>query len=603
MVGGGTGCWNPTKLVHSQSLAFGLNWKHEFSDTFRVDNKARYSNNKSNWNAGAVLSVVSLQDPIVNIIMGTAFLQPGTLRYFTGGSQTAQMTVNANGAPPGVPPVFIPGYFTVDSNALPNQGILSGSGLAGNIGAYVGFANRQNSKSQQFEDQLTFTAEAGNHHLAFGGFIGLAKLTTDTSHSAGVGLMALSPRPQMINVTYTPAGSSTIYQVTDPSGFGAMGQPVLTGYEGTQKQYSLFAGDTWDVTPDVSIEAGGRWEAIRYDIDNQTWNSNVFALFPLGFGPAGVGGFDGNPLTLYDNGVSSPGPVVTTRRNYDYFNYSVAANWSVNDNLNTYIRFTSGKKAPDFGTIQAINSAAAIATVFPEPQNIQQLEVGIKYRNGRLNLQAFPFYSKLSNVSTGAFFTYLSGPNTGQLYAPPPVAGQIKTLGVEVSADFAVSNTFGLNANFTLQNPKASNFGSYTQGPKGDGTDDILNIIPDGDADNNPKIIVRAGFDWKPVDNFKLFGQLSYLGKRAANAANAFYLPGFTTVDLGASQKVSDNISFQFNVNNVLNSKGIMSWSRTGFLASLDRQGLTKAGYNPNEIYPVVPSQARSFVFTLTGKF
>ena len=300
VVGGGSDCWDPTNLVNSRAYSVGLNWKQQLGGTFKVDNKARYSRNESNWNAGAVLSIVSLKDPIVNIIMGTAFLPEGRLDYRSGGQLLASMNTNNNGAPPGVPPVFIPGYFTVNSNNLPNQNILAASGI--DIGSYVGFANSQQSYSDQFEDQVTFTGDIGNHHLAFGGFIGLARLTTDTSRSAGAGLMTLQPRPQMITVTFTPNGSNNAYQVTDPTGFAGYGQPVLTGYRGTQKQYSLFLGDTWDLTPQLSVEGGIRWEAIRYDIENQTWNSNVFALFPLGFSPAGVPGVDGNPLTLYDNG-------------------------------------------------------------------------------------------------------------------------------------------------------------------------------------------------------------------------------------------------------------------------------------------------------------
>jgi hypothetical protein len=53
----------------------------------------------------------------------------------------------------------------------------------------------------------------------------------------------------------------------------------------------------------ADARGGRRWEAINYDINNQ-WNSSPFATFPMGFGTP-VGGVDGNPYTLYDNGVSS----------------------------------------------------------------------------------------------------------------------------------------------------------------------------------------------------------------------------------------------------------------------------------------------------------
>lgn len=590
VVGGGRDCWNPTDLVHNQAYAVGLNWKQDLGGTFKIDNKMRFTRNKSVWNAGAVLSVVSLQDPIVNLIMGTGFLQPGTLNYYQGGSLVASMNVNDNtGGGGGV--IFAPGYFTINSNNLPNQNILDNS-IAGHIGSYVGFANTQQSRSKQFEDQLTITGDVGNHHIAFGGFVGLARLTTDFSRSGGAGLMTLTPQPQMITVTYTPNSGGGAQYVTDPTGFAGMGRPALTGYTGTQRQFSLFAGDSWEVTPELGIEAGVRWESIKYDISNQTWIENPSPT---------AGGADGDPRTLYDNRVMAKGPILRTKRNFDYFNYSFAVNYTLSSALSSYVRFTNGKKAPDFGGIQGINTPGLIATSFPDPQVIQQLEFGLKYNDDGINIQAFPFYSLLKNVNIPGVFTDTSG----RQYVTRPVNGKIKTYGIEIAIDAQVTPTLNLTGSATLQNPKASGFVTWAQGPNRDGSDDVATPLPEGDADNNPKIILRGGANWKPVDRVSLFGNVSYLGKRAANVANAFYMPGFTTVDMGMSFKVSENITAQFNVNNVFNTVGVMSWSRTGFLASLDRQGLSKAAYaaNPNQILPVVPSQARSFFWTLTGKF
>jgi len=603
VVGGGRDCWDPSDLVRNKSYAVGLNWKQDLGGTFKIDNKMRYMRNQSVWNAGAVLSVVSLQDPIVNAIMGTGFLQPGTLNYFLGGQQIASMGVNDNtGGFGGV--VFAPGYFTVTSNNLPNQNILDSS-IAGRIGSYVGFSNTQQSRSKQFEDQFTITGEVGNHHLAFGGFVGLARLTTDFSRSGGAGLMTLTPQPQMLTVTYTPAAGGPTQYVTDPTGFAGMGRPALTGYTGTQRQFSLFAGDSWEITPDLVIEAGVRWESVRYDIKNQTWIENPNPT---------AGGADGNPLTLYDNSVMVPGPVLRTKRNFDYFNYSFAVDYTFNSAVSSYVRFTNGKKAPDFGGIQGINTPGLIANSFPDPQVIQQLEFGLKYNQNGISIQAFPFYSLLKNVNVPGVFTDTSGLQ----YVTPAVNGKIKTYGVEIAIDAQVTPTLNLTGSATIQNPKASGFVTWTQGTARNGTlaspitcgatpttGDCYTPLPTADADNNPKLILRGGANWKPIERLSLFGNISYLGKRAANVANAFYMPGFTTVDLGMQVSVTDNITAQFNVNNVFNTAGVMSWSRTGFLASLDRQGLSKAAYaaNPNQLLPIVPSQARSFFWTLTGKF
>jgi iron complex outermembrane recepter protein len=83
-------------------------------------------------------------------------------------------------------------------------------------------------------------------------------------------------------------------------------------------------------------------------------------------------------------------------------------------------------------------------------------------------------------------------------------------------------------------------------------------------------------------------------------------MPGFHTVDIGASYEFSGNFKLQANVNNAFNQFGVLSWARSGgFFNSLDRQGLTKADVaaNPNQLFSVIPAQPRSFWLTATAKF
>ena len=576
--GGGKGCWNPKDLALSQSLSFGANWTHELAPGFKLENKARYSHNNTNWNTGAVLAVVPITDVVVSFIDNTAFA-PGTFRYYNHDNGQLLATVNSLG---------FPGGRTVTSNNLPGQNVFKD-------GVFTGFAAHQVFMSDQVVDQLTLSKDWGAHHLAVGGYGAIARLKS-SSDGGGVGLMTLTDQPTMLDVTVTtPAGA--LYRVTDPSGFAGQGQPVLPAYSGSQKQFSIFFGDTWTVTPKLTVDAGGRYERIRYDIVNKTYNNPSANVLT-------AGGVDGNPLTMWDNNVSGYGPEYRVKRDYDFFNYSLSASYEISDDLNTYVRYTLGKKAPDFGTIEGLDTPSEIATVFPSPQRIEQIELGVKYNHGGLNLQLFPFYSKLSNVTTPQVFTYQSGPNAGQFYNPPPVAGTIKTYGVEIASTLRISPTLQGRANVTLQSPKASQFGTYIQGAKGDGTDDVLSQIPAGDADNNPKLMIRGGLNWTPLDRVSLFAEVNHVGKRAANAANAFYLPAYTTVDIGGSWKATDKFKVQANVANLFDKAGVMSWARAGgFLASLDRQSLAKGQYDRNALYTIAPIQARAFYVTGTYAF
>ena len=576
--GGSNECWDPTELVHSRSAAFGLNWEHSFDDGWKFDNKARYTSSKTDWNTGALISASPLNDVVTSFINTSAFLPAGTINYYFHDTGALAAT-NAV-----IPTPFGFSVQATTANNLPGQNV-----LAGGIFTQVAFV--QHFKSENFVDQATLTKEWGNHHLALGGYLALAKLNLRQG-GGGIGFSTLTNRPQMLTATFTDT-TGKVFQLTDPTGFQALGTVGGYDYHGTQRQYSVFFGDTWQVTPDFTLEAGGRWENINYDVFNQT--------FVGGFSPTGA---DGNALTLYDNNVPSVGPVYNTKRNYKMFNFSFSAAYEFGSNLNAYVRYTNGKKAPDFGSIVAINTPAQIATVFPKAQKIEQIEMGLKYAQGGLNIQLFPFYSKLSNVTTSQSFTYTAGAQQGQFYSPTPVAGQIETYGIEMALAARLTPTLSTRLNLTLQSPKARNFGSWAQGPKGDGTDDVLSLIAPGDADNNPKIMLRGGLDWSPIKNVTLFGEVNHLGKRAANAANAFYLAAYTTLDLGASWDVNDHVKLQFNMTNVTNTLGVMSWSRSdSLLASIDRQGLAKGAYDPKALYPIVAVQPRAAFLTANVKF
>ena len=164
---------------------------------------------------------------------------------------------------------------------------------------------------------------------------------------------------------------------------------------------------------------------------------------------------------------------------------------------------------------------------------------------------------------------------------------------------------FSFRTAVTWQKPTASEFGTYLSNTPGR-ADDTLVITPEGDADNNPKFLARSTLTVTPAENASIFVTHSYTGKRAANRANAWDLPAFSTFDLGASITFAEHFRLQANVNNVFNNFGVMSWARAGgFFDSLDRQGLTAASVqsDPNQLFYIVPIQPRSFWLTATVDF
>jgi iron complex outermembrane recepter protein len=586
---GTTGTYDASNLVHSQSLSFGLTWENDASAIVHVQNRARYSENKTNWNTGALIFALPLDDAFAAILPGV-FGIPGVTTYkFANTGAVAAVVQSFSGFD-----------RTVTTNNLPNQAALAN-------GTLNQIALAQTFKTKEFQDQMSFGAKLGNHQLAAGAYVSLNTFAQQGG-SAGIGLSTFTSQPTMLTASIVDSRDGKTYQITNASGFGAQGTGVFdgVGYFGTQKQLSFFAGDTWDISEQLSVDVGLRYESLGYDITNK--NTNV------GTQPYGTnnGGADGNPLTLYDNSRNTFGPNTRVKRNYSYFNYTGAINYKLNDNFQAYARYTKGQKAPDFGVIASLNQPDEIAAIFPQAQTIEQFEIGLKYRSRGVRIGLYPFYSKLSNVADQQIFSEIQPGGSTTLVTPPPLFGTIKTYGVEFNGDIDIGSMFNLRTAITIQEPKASGFGTIAQSV-------VTNTVtgrntytytgtttPEGDADNNPKFMTRTTATFKPSDAFQIFLTHSYLGRRAANRANAFYLPGFHTFDLGASYEFAKRLKLQVNVNNLFNQFGVMSWARGGgFFNSLDRQGLTKAEAtaNPNALYSVVPAQPRSFWITATAKF
>jgi iron complex outermembrane recepter protein len=573
---GSKGTYDASRLVHSTALSFGMTWDTDVSDVIHLQNKARYTENKADWNTGAVIFALPLDDFFVGALGGSIGI-PGTITYRNTKDNSVAAVVRS----------FSGFDRTVITNNLPNQGALAN-------GILTQVALTQQYKTREFQNQLTFGADLGNHQLAVGGYLSLNKFN-QTSQSGGFGISTLASQPTMLSATID-VGGGTILQLTDAQGFGAHANGIFSGdgYGGTQYQMSVYGGDNWQVSDALSVDVGIRYETLNYDVSNLTIaGSSAYGV--------SKGGADGNPLTLFDNNRNNFAAPTRVKRSFGFLNYTGAVNYKFNDAFQAYVRYTKGQKAPDIGIIAGIDTPDEVATIFPKAQTIEQFEIGLKYRSRGVRLGLYPFYSKLSDVADQQVAT----DNNLILYSPPPQFGQIKTIGVEFNGDVDIGSMFNIRTAITVQDAKASKFGAWTFNTPLR-SDDVLVTTPDGDADNNPKFMSRTTATFKPSAAFQIFATHNYLGKRAANRNNAWYLPGFHTVDLGASFEFAERFKLQVNVNNAFNQFGILSWARGGgFFNSLDRQGLTKADVaaNPNQLFSVVPAQPRSFWLTATAKF
>jgi len=581
---GSKGRWDPSNKVHSKATGVNLEWKHEMENGWNLNANLGYSKKSADWNTGAVISIVPLTDFMTAALTGG--IHPGTTVYKIDGQTVAAIdsTIDFTGQRMGPP---FPIYRALTTNNLPNQNLLEGGILT--QAALTAYRDATNVFGK-----MVFTKSFEDHDFAFG--IELANANNkNKSGGAGFGLSTLEHQPRMLDISVIDQFSGQEFLVTDSSGFGAMGSGLFdgTGHDGDQKQMSIFIGDTWRVSDKMTVDLAARYEEIDYDITNYV----VVGTEDVNDG----GGYDNNPLTLWDNAKNVIGSN-SVSRDFDYTAVTGAVTYEFSDELLSYIRLTSSKKAPDFGIIASLNTPDQIEGLFPEPQKVEQIEIGIKFKGDNYNLSMFPFYSKLSNVADGQ----IAVDDNNVLYSPPSVFGTIKTKGIEFEGDLYVTENFELRGSLTLQKAEASGFSSWALGePTRD--DDVLVTTPAGDADNNPKIMFRSTATWRPTENVSTYLTYSYIGSRPANRLNSWDMPGFGTADLGAMFNFNESTSLHASVTNITNEVGVMSWARAGgFFESLDRQGLTPeavASTNANSMLAFVPNQPRAYWLTLKHQF
>jgi len=569
--GAGQRTWDGKNLAHAKATAFGARIDHDFGGGWSLTNSLRVSRNELDWNSGGVIFPVSIADPILAAYVGTT--APGLYTYRDSKTGELLAQVNRVGA-----------TATVVTNNLPGQSILA-NGVMSQAALFY------NPKVDEVMDQVAVTRKFDAGSFTLGAFYARSNVANVTG-GAGVAVSPIVNRPSNMVITLTTPGG-VVQQVTDPDGYGSIGNRVsATLTRAKQVQASVFAGGVWNVTDAITLDG-----ALRYErIENK--GTNWFGAATASQLP---GGLDGNPNTLYDNVRQGLGAPVAYDRSMNFTSYSVAATYRWNEAQSTYLRVSSGQKAPDLSFYAVLNSAAAVANTPSVAQEIFQVELGHRMVFDRVQVTLNPFYSKLSNVGSVQAFNRADG----STYNPAPVFATMETWGVEIDAAWEATDTLSLQLQATLQDPKSKNFATWIANAPGE-ADDVLVRVPDGKADNSAKVATTLTTTWRPIDGVSLFATWRYLGDRAANRYNTFDLPGFHQVDLGGAWDVTPKVRLSANINNAFNSEGVMSWgSGGGLISSLDRQGFTPArlAADPNQFLNILTVQPRAFYLTLDVKF
>ena len=351
-------------------------------------------------------------------------------------------------------------------------------------------------------------------------------------------------------------------------------------------------GDGIELSSKLNLDLG-----VRYDRMMVKGHNNYGVENPN----SAAGGVDGDPLTLYDNYYFIKGADIPYNTTLNTFSYSAGINYQLNSSSSVYARFSSGRKSPDmqfyFDNYNTVGLSPEV-----KAQKITQWEAGYKFKTKTVTGSIIPFYSELGNIPVSS----IGQDTNGKSYFTPVVYNTLRTIGVEAESNFFITKHFDVRVGLTLQSAKAVTWQSWVMGQNGKADDQLTNNNGNT-AENVPKIISFV----IPTYTFNkgyVFAAWKYLGKRAANMSNAFYLPGFSEFNFGAGFNVTKRVGLTANINNLFNTLGIMNWSATtegSLVDAFSHNSFTpeRRKASPNSIYSVLPIQPRAYYLAVTYKF
>ena len=347
-----------------QSFAFGIESEIDVGGGWTLTNRFRFADNSG------------------------GFLSP-----FPAGADSAQNVANAIGGA-GSTILFASGP---NAGQVANPATIGGNGLLTNVVVFNTRLNSLDNITNDFRVNKEFDLGGGSLNFTSGFYLSRQTIDTDwlwTSH-----VQTVQGDGQAVLVDIRNAGGEVVTQ-NGAVGFGAtfFGNCCRRSYDVDYSTYAPFASLSFE-TGRLTLDA-----SIRYDFGDA---SGTITGSDTGFG-TGLGSFDfdRNGTISTAEAQTSVLPLGNARPvnyDFDYFSYSLGANYLLTDDLGAFVRYSRGGRhtadrslfSPAVSTTDGSlpgGDAGVVATV-------RQLEVGAKYQSGGIGFYATGFYAKTQETN------------------------------------------------------------------------------------------------------------------------------------------------------------------------------------------------------------
>ena len=263
-------------------------------------------------------------------------------------------------------------------------------------------------------------------------------------------------------------------------------------------------------------------------------------------------------------------PTLNINRSFGFFNPKIGYQYNKNGWVH-YASYALGQKEPNRDDFEAG------AATQPNPERLQDLEIGLEKRNKKTTWSANIYYMRYKDqlVLTGKIndvgaYTRMNVPNSYRL-------------GIELMHNTVFTDKLQLSSNVTLSSNKIESFTEYIDNYDNGGQDAFTRN--NTDIAFSPNFIAASTLAYKPIKQFTLELQTKWVGKQFLDNSSLEErsLKAFANHDISASyefaKKTGRSILVTARVNNISNQKYVPNgYSYTYVYGG---ETITENGYYP----------------------
>ncbi|WEK02279.1 MAG: TonB-dependent receptor [Candidatus Sphingomonas phytovorans] len=397
-----------------------------------------------------------------------------------------------------------------------------------------------------------FEMGSTTHDITFGYYF--AHIDEDFSRYSSTALLDVRNNSRLLDLVAVDGAGNVLKTFTDHGIY-------KYGYEwenahGEQTSHALYLADEWQITPNLRVDGGVRWETMRT-------RGTVGLKKTVNLG---------TPAT--SSILTGSGVYANYDKNYAHATWTLGVDYQFSKHAGLFARYTSANRLPSLGNF------VTSPTSTPVIQTMDLGEIGLKYSSPLIDVYATGFWTKYNNVSFTNYRFDLNGPAISETrYA------DTQTFGLELEGTVRPVRWFDLSATATLEDPRYKGL-TYVDASKKTFDFDGNRLI------RVPTVSLRLVPGLNLLDGrIRLQGSWEYEGARYVDTANSVRLPAYGTINLSARFDVSRSLSLYGYVDNLNNSLGLTEGNpRAGELQNAD------AGANTFIARPLIGRNFRAAV-------